>query len=87
MKNVVVVIEAGSIGQAIVRRISACKHVLLADPPWSHSQHIAGTPILQQFIHQIDKSAGTESSVFGRMAQRLKSPRLRPPAPRVPAKR
>ena len=31
MKNVIVVIGAGSIGQAIARRISADKHVLLAD--------------------------------------------------------
>lgn len=31
MKNVIVVIGAGSIGQAIVRRIAAGKHVLLAD--------------------------------------------------------
>lgn len=31
MKSVIVVIGAGSIGQAIVRRISAGKHVLLAD--------------------------------------------------------
>jgi NAD(P)-dependent dehydrogenase (short-subunit alcohol dehydrogenase family) len=31
MKNVIVVIGAGSIGQAIVRRVSACKLVLLAD--------------------------------------------------------
>ena len=31
MKNVIVVIGAGSIGQAIVRRVSAGKHVLLAD--------------------------------------------------------
>lgn len=31
MKNVVVVIGAGSIGQAIARRVSAGKHVLLAD--------------------------------------------------------
>ena len=31
MRNVIVVIGAGSIGQAIVRRISAGKHVLLAD--------------------------------------------------------
>ena len=30
-KNVIVVIDAGSIGQAIARRISAGKHVLLAD--------------------------------------------------------
>src|SRR5271155_4009643 len=31
MANVIVVIGAGSIGQAIVRRVSAGKHVLLAD--------------------------------------------------------
>lgn len=31
MTNVIVVIGAGSIGQAIVRRICADKHVLLAD--------------------------------------------------------
>jgi NAD(P)-dependent dehydrogenase (short-subunit alcohol dehydrogenase family) len=31
MKSVVVVIGAGSIGQAIARRVSAGKHVLLAD--------------------------------------------------------
>ncbi|MDP9050737.1 MAG: SDR family NAD(P)-dependent oxidoreductase, partial [Acidobacteriota bacterium] len=31
MTNVIVVIGAGSIGQAIVRRVSAGKHVLLAD--------------------------------------------------------
>jgi NAD(P)-dependent dehydrogenase (short-subunit alcohol dehydrogenase family) len=31
MKNVIVVIGAGSIGQAVARRVSAGKHVLLAD--------------------------------------------------------
>jgi len=31
VSNVVVVIGAGSIGQAIARRVSAGKHVLLAD--------------------------------------------------------
>ena len=31
MRNVIVVIGAGSIGQAIARRVSAGKHVLLAD--------------------------------------------------------
>ena len=31
MTNVTVVIGAGSIGQAIARRVSAGKHVLLAD--------------------------------------------------------
>ena len=31
MTNVIVIIGAGSIGQAIARRVSAGKHVLLAD--------------------------------------------------------
>lgn len=31
MTNVIVVLGAGSIGQAIVRRVAAGKHVLLAD--------------------------------------------------------
>ena len=31
LRNVIVVIGAGSIGQAIVRRISAGKHIVLAD--------------------------------------------------------
>ena len=31
MTNVIVVIGAGSIGQAIARRVSAGKHILLAD--------------------------------------------------------
>jgi len=31
MKNVIVVIGAGSIGQAIARRVSAGKHVILAE--------------------------------------------------------
>jgi lactate dehydrogenase-like 2-hydroxyacid dehydrogenase len=31
MKKVIIVIGAGSIGQAIARRVSAGKHVLLAD--------------------------------------------------------
>ena len=31
MKSVIVVVGAGSIGQAIARRVSAGKHVLLAD--------------------------------------------------------
>jgi predicted dinucleotide-binding enzyme len=40
MTNVIVVIGAGSIGQAIARRVSAGKHVLLTEldyeyAPWS----------------------------------------------------
>ncbi len=31
MRNVIVVIGAGSIGQAVARRVSAGKHVLLGD--------------------------------------------------------
>lgn len=31
MKNIIVVVGAGSIGQAIARRVSSGKHILLAD--------------------------------------------------------
>ncbi len=31
MTNVIILIGAGSIGQAIVRRVAAGKHILLAD--------------------------------------------------------
>ncbi len=41
MKNVIVVIGAGSIGQAIARRVSAGKHVLLADLRLENAQAAA----------------------------------------------
>jgi NAD(P)-dependent dehydrogenase (short-subunit alcohol dehydrogenase family) len=43
MTNVIVVIGAGSIGQAIVRRVSAGKHVLLADIRQENSDVAAKT--------------------------------------------
>ena len=43
MKNVIVVIGAGSIGQAIVRRVSAGKHVLLADIRLENAEAAAKT--------------------------------------------
>jgi NAD(P)-dependent dehydrogenase (short-subunit alcohol dehydrogenase family) len=43
MTNVVVVIGAGSIGQAIARRVSAGKHVLLADLNQENAQTAAKT--------------------------------------------
>ena len=43
MKNVIVVIGAGSIGQAIVRRVSAGKHVLLADIRLENAETAAKT--------------------------------------------
>jgi NAD(P)-dependent dehydrogenase (short-subunit alcohol dehydrogenase family) len=45
MTNVIVVIGAGSIGQAIVRRISAGKHVLLADIRQENADSAAKTLI------------------------------------------
>ena len=41
MTNVIVVIGAGSIGQAIARRVSAGKHVLLADLRHENSSQAA----------------------------------------------
>jgi NAD(P)-dependent dehydrogenase (short-subunit alcohol dehydrogenase family) len=43
MANVIVVIGAGSIGQAIVRRVSAGKHVLLADIRQENAEAAAKT--------------------------------------------
>ena len=43
MTNVIVVIGAGSIGQAIVRRVSAGKHVLLADIRQENAEAAAKT--------------------------------------------
>ncbi len=43
MTNVIVVIGAGSIGQAIVRRVSAGKHVLLADIRLENAEAAAKT--------------------------------------------
>jgi NAD(P)-dependent dehydrogenase (short-subunit alcohol dehydrogenase family) len=43
MSNVIVVIGAGSIGQAIARRVSAGKHVLLADVRLDNAEAAAGT--------------------------------------------
>ena len=43
MTNVIVVIGAGSIGQAIARRVSAGKHVLLADLLPANSEAAART--------------------------------------------
>ena len=46
MTDVIVVIGAGSIGQAIARRVSAGKHVLLADlrQRWPESAPLALFP-------------------------------------------
>lgn len=41
MKQVVVLVGAGSIGQAIVRRVAAGKHVVLADYSLEHAQQAA----------------------------------------------
>ena len=43
MKNVIVVIGAGSIGQAIARRVSAGKHILLADLKQENAEAAAKT--------------------------------------------
>ena len=40
-KQVVVLVGAGSIGQAIIRRVSAGKHVVLADYSLEHAEQAA----------------------------------------------
>ena len=43
MKQVVVLVGAGSIGQAIIRRVSAGKHIVLADYSLEHAEQAAKT--------------------------------------------
>jgi NAD(P)-dependent dehydrogenase (short-subunit alcohol dehydrogenase family) len=47
MTEVVVVIGPGSIGQAIARRVSAGKHVVLADLRQGNADAAAGPPASQ----------------------------------------
>jgi len=42
-KQVSVLVGAGSIGQAIIRRVSAGKHVILADYSLEHAEQAAKT--------------------------------------------
>ena len=51
MTNVIVVIGAGSIGQAIARRVSAGKHVLLADVREENAD--AGAKVLRGNIRDV----------------------------------
>ena len=43
MKQVSVLVGAGSIGQAIIRRVSASKHIVLADYSIENAQRAAKT--------------------------------------------
>ena len=79
MTKVIVVIGAGSIGQAIVRRISAGKHVLLADLHQENSDAAAKTLIDAVFnvttsivdvssrvsVHALVEAATKLGEVFG----------------------
>jgi NAD(P)-dependent dehydrogenase (short-subunit alcohol dehydrogenase family) len=57
MANVIVVIGAGSIGQAIARRVSAGKHVLLADLRRENAD--AATKVLSDAGFDVSTSTGT----------------------------
>ena len=54
MKQVSVLVGAGSIGQAIIRRVSAGKHIVLADYSIENAQRTAMT-LENDFIYCIDK--------------------------------
>ncbi len=43
IKNTTVLVGAGSIGQAIIRRVSAGKHIVLADYSMDHAEQAAKT--------------------------------------------
>ena len=55
MKNVIVVIGAGSIGQAIARRLSAGKHVLLADLREENAQ--AAAKVLSEAGYEVSTAS------------------------------
>ena len=48
MKNVIVVIGAGQIGQAIARRVGIGKHVLLADMHLDNAKCVIFVPVTSQ---------------------------------------
>ena len=75
-KDVVVVIGAGSIGQAIARRVGAGKHIVLADisqantiVPQKHWKTWGLKPVSSQWIflpeHLFWKSSNTRSKLWG----------------------
>ena len=66
MNNVIVVIGAGSIGQAIARRVSAGKHLLLADLRQENAD--AAAKVLKDAGYQVSVApvdASSRSSVHG----------------------
>ncbi|QHI98168.1 SDR family oxidoreductase [Xylophilus rhododendri] len=60
MKNVIVVIGAGSIGQAIARRVGAGRHVLLADLDTGHAD--AAARVLDEAGFEVSTTAVDVSS-------------------------
>lgn len=60
MKNIIVVIGAGSIGQAIARRVSAGKHLLLADLKQEHAE--AAAKVLSEAGFEVSTSIVDVSS-------------------------
>ena len=93
MTNVIVVIGAGSIGQAIVRRVAAGKHVLLADIKQENADEAARTLIDAGFsvttstvdvssrdsVHALVETAVKVGDIFGVIHAAGVSPSQAPP--------
>ena len=82
MSNVVVVIGAGSIGQAIARRVSAGKHVLLADR--RQEKAVAAAKALKDAGYEVSVAnarlpsiVSAPRSIFSRTRSRVGSARVR----------
>ena len=75
MREVTVVIGAGSIGQAITRRVGAGKHALLAD-----LHHAAGVVISSQSGHRLGALTGKQNAALATTPadQLLALPMLQP---------
>jgi NAD(P)-dependent dehydrogenase (short-subunit alcohol dehydrogenase family) len=69
MTNVIVVIGAGSIGQAIARRVSAGKHVLLADLRQENVD--AAAKVLTAAGFEVSTTRASRSTLLSRQLRRL----------------
>ena len=66
MKNVTVLIGSGSIGVAIARRVSAGKHILIADLRQENAEAVAHPKVQSEFlkeVKEINKTLGQHEEI------------------------
>ena len=83
MKDVIVVIGAGQIGQAIARRVGAGKHVLLADLRSDNANAAAevlanaGYEVSVATVDASSRDASTSAPLTGSGTRNIRTPRTR----------